>query len=386
MKKILYITTVDISSDSGVRKKIYGQIRVMRESGLEVALIAPSGDDIVVVEGGQDEEERMGVVHSYMNAGPLRFFNLTRSLYMSAYEIARKDRYDGVFIRYSLAERGLISMLRKLKEEEVKTFIEIPSYPYDLEYENKQWYKKFGLYLDKIYRKRLKGYVDIIFTPGPQQESIYGVNAVSFNNGVNTEDIEEREYSGKKEGVLRFIGVANLNSWHGYDRVIKGIAEYYKEKSEIDFVFNIVGEGIELSNLKDLVEELELQDRVIFHGFKSGKELDKVYNNSDIAISSVGLYRLGIAPRLVLKAREACLKGIPFVAVKGDPVFDEGFDYVYFVKDEETPLQVEKIYNWFVDLDAEEYLEEMNKFAKKNLDWRETFKDPISVMKKVMEE
>jgi hypothetical protein len=67
-------------------------------------------------------------------------------------------------------------------------------------------------------------------------------------------------------------------------------------------------------------------------------------------------------------------------------VFDEGFDYVYFVKDEETPLQVEKIYNWFVDLDAEEYLEEMNKFAKEHLDWRETFKDPISVMKKVMEE
>jgi glycosyltransferase involved in cell wall biosynthesis len=386
MKKILYITTVDISSDSGVRKKIYGQIRVMRESGLEVALIAPSGDDIVVVEGGQEEEERMGVVGSYMNAGPLRFFNLTRSLYKSAYELARKDRYDGVFIRYSLAERGLIRMLRKLKEEGVKTFIEIPSYPYDLEYENKQWYKKFGLYLDKIYRKKLKGYVDIIFTPGPQEETIYGVKAVSFNNGVNTEDIEERKYSGKKEGTLRFIGVANLNAWHGYDRVISGIAEYYKEKSEIDFVFNIVGEGIELSNLKDLVEELELQDRVIFHGFKSGKELDQVYNNSDIAISSVGLYRLGVAPRLVLKAREACLKGIPFVAVKGDPVFDEGFDYVYFVRDEGSPLQVEKIYNWFVDLDAEEYLEEMNKFAKEHLDWRETFKDPISVMKKVMEE
>jgi glycosyltransferase involved in cell wall biosynthesis len=321
-----------------------------------------------------------------MNAGPLRFFNLTRSLYKSAYELARKDRYDGVFIRYSLAERGLISMLRKLKEEGVKTFIEIPSYPYDLEYENKQWYKKFGLYLDKIYRKKLKDSVDIIFTPGPQQESIYGVNAVSFNNGVNTEDIEERKYSGKKEGVLRFIGVANLNSWHGYDRVIKGIAEYYKDKDDIDFVFNIVGEGIELNNLKDLVKELELQDRVIFHGFKSGKELDQVYNNSDIAISSVGLYRLGVAPRLVLKAREACLKGIPFVAVKGDPVFDNDFDYVYFVKDEGSPLQVEKIYNWFVDLDAEEYLDEMNKFAKEHLDWRETFKDPISVMKKVMEE
>jgi len=385
MKKILYITTVDISSDSGVRKKLYGQIRVMRESGLEVALIAPHGDNIVVVEGGARDEERMGVVASYRNTGPLRFFNLIRNLYKSAYELAHKDKYDAVFIRYSLAERCLIKMFRKLKEEGIKIFIEIPSYPYDLEYKNKQWYKKFGLYLDKIYRKKLKDYVDIIFTPSPQEETIYGVKTVSFNNGVNTEDIEERRYSGKKDGILRFIGVANLNAWHGYDRVIRGIAEYYKEKDEIDFIFNIVGEGIELSNLKDLVEELDLQDRVIFHGFKSGADLNEVYNNSDVAISSIGLYRVGEAPKLVLKAREACLKGIPFVAVKGDPVFDNNFDYVYFVKDEGSPLQVEEVYNWFVNLDPEKYLKEMNKFARENLDWRKTFKEPVSVMKEVME-
>jgi glycosyltransferase involved in cell wall biosynthesis len=384
MKKVLYITTVDISSDSGVRKKIYGQIRVMRESGFEVALIASKGDDIVVVEVGPKGEERTGVVDSYMNKGPLRFFNLTRSLYRSAYEIANKDNYDAVFIRYSLAERNLVKMLSRLKEKGIKIFIEIPSYPYDLEYENKQWYKNIGLYIDKRYRNKLKDYVDIIFTPSPQQETIYGIKAVSFNNGVNTEEIKERDYSGKKDGTLRFIGVANLNAWHGYDRVIRGMAEYYKEKNEIDFIFNVVGEGIELPRLKELVKEVGLENRVIFHGFKSGKDLDQVYNNSDVAISSVALYRLGETPRLVLKAREACLKGIPFVAVKGDPVFDEDFDYVYFVEDEGTPLEVEKIYNWFVDLNSEEYLEEMSKFAKENLDWRETFSKPISVMKEVI--
>jgi len=385
MKKILYITTVDIGLDSGVRKKIFGQIRVMKENGFEVALIAPNGKDIVVQEGDSKGEERMGVVDSYFNSWPFRFFNLIRSLYRRSYELAHKDEYDAVFIRYSLAERCLIRMLRKLKKVGVKIFIEIPSYPYDLEYKNKQWYKKFGLYLDKIYRKKLKNYVDVIFTPSPQEKTIYGVRTVNFDNGVSTEEIEERRYSGRKDGTLRFIGVANLNAWHGYDRVIMGIAEYYKEKDKINFIFNIVGEGVELNNLKNLVEKLNLQDRVIFHGFKSGRELDEVYNNSDVAISSIGLYRLGVAPKLVLKAREACLKGIPFVAVKGDPIFDEDFDYVYFVSNDETPLPVEKIYNWFANLDSQKYLKEMNKFARENLDWRKTFKIPISVMKEVME-
>jgi len=384
MKKVLYITTVDISLDSGVKKKIYGQIKVMRGNGFEVALIAPKGDDIVVVEGDV-EEERTEVVDSYMNSGPLRFFNLAGSLYRSAYKLAHKDEYNGVFIRYSLVEGCLIRMLRKLKKEGIKIFMEIPSYPYDLEYKNKQWYKKFGLYLDKMYRGKLKNYVDIIFTPSPQEEAIYGVETVRFNNGVNTEEIEERRYSGKKDGTLRFIGVANLSVWHGYDRVIEGIAEYYKEKDEIDFIFNIVGEGAELNNLKNLVEKLNLQDRVIFHGFKSGRELDEVYNNSDVAISSVGLYRLGVAPKLVLKAREACLKGIPFVGVRGDPLFDRNFDYVYFVGNNATSLPVEKIYNWFVNLDSKKYLKEMNMFAKENLDWRKTFKDPVLVMKEAME-
>jgi glycosyltransferase involved in cell wall biosynthesis len=49
------------------------------------------------------------------------------------------------------------------------------------------------------------------------------------------------------------------------------MARVLKEKNEIDFIFNIVGEGIELPRLKELVQELGLENRVIFQGLRVEK-------------------------------------------------------------------------------------------------------------------
>lgn len=383
--KISYITTVDISTNSGVRKKIYGQIEAMRGSGLEVMLIAPKDSYIVVLGKSKDGEEEETVLGKYSGKGLFRFFNLAAVLYKKALIHVVGNDIDAVFIRYSISEVSLIKTLKTLKERSKKIFIEIPSYPYDLEYNNKQWYKKIGLYIDRIYRKKLKKYVDVIFTPSPKQEDIYGIKTVYFENGISTKDVQVRNYIGFKENTLRFIGVANLNAWHGYDRVIKGIAKYYEKENKINFLFNIVGEGVELVNLEKITEELGLQQRIIFHGKKYGRELDEVYDNSDVAVSSVGFFRLDSIPRTSLKTREACLKGVPFISVKGDPVFDNDFKYMYLVEDKDTPIDVEGVYNWFKTLSSDIYLEEMYQFAVKNLSWEETFKQPISVMKKIIE-
>lgn len=381
MKKILYITTVDISSNSGVRKKIYGQVEVMREEGFKVVLIAPMGTEIVALE---KEDEEAVVLGQYNLRGPLRFFSLVKVLYSKAYEYATENKVDGVFVRYAISDFYLIRMFRRLKREGIKIFIEIPSYPYDLEYENKQWYKKIGLYIDKIYRKKLKKYVDVLFTPSPEQEDIYGLKTVYFNNGINISNPEKRKYVGFEENTLRFIGVANLNAWHGYDRVIRGIGKYYENKGDINFLFNIVGEGVELPNLKKITKDLGLEERIKFHGKKYGEELNEVYNNSDVAMSSVGFFRLDSIQRTSLKTREACLKSIPFVSVKGDPVFDDNFKYIYLVEDKDTPLDVEGVYDWFLKIDPENYIDEMYDFAKNYLGWNQTFIKPILVMKETL--
>jgi len=374
---LLYISTVDCAQASGVRNKIYGQIDVMRNAGINVGLLCAWGEQIAI-----KKSDKVKKLSTFKNKGPFRYFNLSSMLYSTVYRYVVENRIDGVYIRYSISDPSFINMLKRLRKKSIKIFIEIPTYPYDLEYANKQWYKRIGLYIDRIFRKRLYKYTDRIYTPSPNQKNIFGVETIFFENGINTNTVKMRRYRGGKKDTLRFIGVANINSWHGYDRVITGISKYSEKGCKKNIVFNVVGDGVELPNLKRLANKLNIEDKIVFHGGKFGKELDELYDTSDIAVSSIGFFRLKSIPSTILKTREACLKGIPFIYLKGDPSFESDFKYAFVVEDIDEPLNIEKIYDWFIKLNPNEYIKEMNKFAQKHLGWDNTFKVVISDIKK----
>jgi hypothetical protein len=61
-----------------------------------------------------------------------------------------------------------------------------------------------------------------------------------------------------------------------------------------NIIINIVGEGAILEDLKLLVDKLNLNSFVIFHGKKTGLELDTLYDTCDIGVGSLGMYRIGL--------------------------------------------------------------------------------------------
>ena len=79
-------------------------------------------------------------------------------------------------------------------------------------------------------------------------------------------------------------GVANLNFWHGFDRVITGLAEYYKVEREQKAYFNIVGSGTITEELKDLCKQKGVEEYVRFLGPKQGSELDKILDDTDLCV------------------------------------------------------------------------------------------------------
>ena len=42
---------------------------------------------------------------------------------------------------------------------------------------------------------------------------------------------------------IRLVAVAGLAKWHGYDRLLEGLGEYYRTDVERKVIFHIVGEG-----------------------------------------------------------------------------------------------------------------------------------------------
>ena len=49
-----------------------------------------------------------------------------------------------------------------------------------------------------------------------------------INNGLDLSSIRIKEKN-KDNKKLNILSIANNSKWHGYDRVIKGMYEYYKK-------------------------------------------------------------------------------------------------------------------------------------------------------------
>lgn len=146
---------------------------------------------------------------------------------------------------------------------------------------------------------------------------------IKMGNGIVIDDQTPIIESVWPDKELRLIGVAQLEAWHGYDRLIKAIASKDLDNLDYKVSFTIVGEGPELKNLKQLVAKLGVQDRVEFTGMLIGEQLNDVFKNKHIGVSSLASFRKGINEASDLKTREYMARGLPVLGVGSDPDFPE---------------------------------------------------------------
>ena len=147
------------------------------------------------------------------------------------------------------------------------------------------------------------------------------------------------------------IGVAEVHIWHGYDRLIAGLGEYYKRGGKREVVFHIVG-GVHPHEryraneyhpgLQTIIDKYDISDKVIFHGTLFGKELDDVFNQCQFAIGSLARHRSGITVIKTLKNREYATRGIPFIYSEQDSDFDHQ-PYIIKASADESPIDIQQI-------------------------------------------
>ena len=141
-----------------------------------------------------------------------------------------------------------------------------------------------------------------------------------------------------------------MHSWHGFDRVMSGIGEYYRQAQTAnsykrEVFFHVVG-GVHPSQMANcfqpIIEKYHLQGRVIFHGQLFGDDLTKVFNQCQFAIGSLGRHRSGITVIKTLKNREYATRGIPFIYSEQDSDFDQQ-PYVLKAPANESFIDIERI-------------------------------------------
>lgn len=181
-------------------------------------------------------------------------------------------------------------------------------------------------------------------------DKVWGCDTVCIDNGINIEDFKlnvKKKYSNNK---IVLLGVANVAKWHGFDRVIEGLGEYYKDKQELEVEFRIVGDSDLIDTLKSRVNELGISDKVEFLGIKRGNELENEYYNCDIGVSSLGMHRIGIKNGSTLKTKEYCGYGIPFIMAYKEKEINDNFKYCLNIDADESPVDIKDVVRFYNSL------------------------------------
>ncbi|MCI6152853.1 MAG: glycosyltransferase [Fusobacterium perfoetens] len=347
--KIVYLNLLS-EEDIGVRKKVNYQCKAFKNL-----------DYKVVQMSRKDYTTFLYKLESKSNGIIKKFLKIFSSVLLLKKTDNKKyfQKEDVLYIRYFMSSPILINYLKKLKEIGVKIIIEIPTYPYDQEIKKETLRSKW----DKKYRFELYKYVDKIVTYSNDKE-IWGIPCINISNGIDLDEVKIVNKKRKDINKIIFTSVSNCSFWHGIDRFLNSLLEYKKNGGEKEIIFNIVGEGTETSKLKSIVEDNPiLKESVIFHGFKSGMGLDEIYNNTDIAVGSLGIHRIiGLKEVQPLKNREYCAKGIPFIISFKDPDFiDKEFVYNNISNDDRL-FDICKIIEWYKNLKITS--KEMREYSK----------------------
>ncbi len=287
---------------------------------------------------------------------------------------------DVLYYRASQPSKRLMKIIQKKKLIKI---IEIPTYPFENELAKSKTKFEYHLFW-KNGMKKFEDFADIIVAISSDNTLKVDKKFVLINNGIRLEDIKVKNQN--KKSSINLLSIANVAFWHGYDRIINGLYEYYKKNPKKEVYYHCVGEGSELENLKNLANDLKLEKYVIFHGTKVGEELDKIVDDSDVAFGSLGLHRIGVGNPL--KSREYCARGIPFVKSYFDPDFPDSFPFALNIPNDDTPVDIDNVISWYEDLSKNhpDYSLEMRKYAEENLSWDAKMKPVIEKIKELAKE
>lgn len=340
--RILFLVYHGFSEHSGISKKIHYQVKGLRENGHDVRLcyygFADNGhrcryiDDKIIKDYGKGQWAGLW----------------QRMSYGAIFDYCVRENIELVYARcFQNANPWLIRLYRRLRKAGIKAVTEIPTYPYDEEFRTFSKKERMGLKIDQIFRNRLYRYMDALVTFSDEEE-IFGQRTIRISNGVDFDSIPLHEFSTTNTGPIHLIGVAEVHLWHGFDRVMTGLGEYYAngEKNILrDVRFHVVG-GVHPSQMEQsfmpIIEKFQLQDKVVFHGQLFGTALDDVFNQCQFAIGSLGRHRSGITVIKTLKNREYATRGMPFIYSEQDSDFDHQ-PYVLKAPANETPIDVQQI-------------------------------------------
>lgn len=243
--------------------------------------------------------------------------------------------------------------------------VEFPTYPYEQEISDKS--KLDG---DLMRRPELLNTLDFVASTH-NSSMLLGKQNAYFSNKIDVQKAQFPISAGVQfDGVeLELLALANVSHWHGYDRLLQGIAQYVTRYDKHDVHLHIVGDGNELEHLRALVNDLSVERYVSFHGFVKFEELAPYFQRCHAGVDSLGLHRKGLTHSCSLKTRSYIVNGLPVITAAIDDDVS-GQPWVLQCSADETPVDIKSLKDELTTLYKTPNLsKKISEFAELNLSW-----------------
>lgn len=253
------------------------------------------------------------------------------------------DDADFLYIRQVYHDDSFTRYLRDIKRSnpKIKIIYEIPTYPYDTE-SGVSLHNFSFVAKEKLSRKNAAKFMDRIVTFYGQKE-IWGVPCIDLTNGYDFSKVQipKRE----KNDLVHIMSVSATAFWHGYDRVIEGLHEYYENGGGENVVYHLVG-NIAPEHQR-AVEEYGLQKHVVFYGRMSGEPLKEIFDKSFIGIDVLGGHRKNYPVSSSLKSREYAAYGLPMITSSPIDYMPEDYPYQFLAPYDDSPLDIQAVLDFY---------------------------------------
>lgn len=363
VRRGIFIVYDDLENPTGVNKKILNQIAAFREKGVDMLSYKMKIKEVFgykllyrlpftnLSPEWEVQEEILGC----------DFIYLRRPLFMNIY-----------FLRFM--------RIIKKKRPEMKILMEIPTYPYDKEITKN--IRNWPIYIKDVFaRKKIKKYIDAIPLL-TDEENVFGIKTIKIKNGYNFNNSRARIYDINKCSIDIAI-IAQFDVWHGYDRLIEGLHQYYLNKGNREIVLHFVGDGPELPMYKNMASAYNLENHIKFYGMRDKDFLTKIYDICDIGASSFGLFKKDLDFSCDLKSREYLSVGLPIICGSKMDIMEypELKDFILEFPNDASFVSMEKVVEFYNSLygnkdeeDVIKMIQNIRTIAVKNLNMEQAMK------------
>lgn len=385
--KILYFCNVNRESKAavGVFKKIHSQVNILRKADnvVDLAFYTDSCTYSVIDE----QSNTLLTIDLKQMKGNRR----TKEIIKKLEGFITQNKYFCVYSRFETYSIALALFYKHLSRKGCTVLLEVPTYPI-----TQRWttiktsleQRMFTTALHQLYNTTINSLGIFYFKSGVSRivnnngfSEIWGIKTLKIHNAVDVSAMPKHNQRHIDDSHVTLIGVANIAKWHGYDRVILGMKEYYRSNPRTDVIFHIVGDGLEVANLKSLASDSIVSEKIIFHGTVVGAELNRLFDDSDIGVSILGSHRSHMKTCDSLKSKEYCARNLPFITGMIEDLYIDK-EFVFVVKDDESPIDIKQVVEFAIDMRHRPDIQTiMESYAVKNCSWDSAFLSVIDFIK-----